>query len=101
MFVFQGPVFTGLRFNTGPQTRKRKANDSFGDNSTVKAIKTNPLLEAPTTPVTEPGSRAASAMDSEDEFLSDVTSQEDEDFDEGTQDSDDGSLGQGQFQFRQ
>ncbi len=34
-------------------------------------------------------------MESEDEFLSDVTSQEDEDFDEGTQDSDDGSLGQG------
>ncbi|KAF7512692.1 hypothetical protein GJ744_000259 [Endocarpon pusillum] len=31
-------------------------------------------------------------MESEDEFLSDVTSQEDEDFDEGTQDSDDGSL---------
>ena len=36
-------------------------------------------------------------MDSEDEFLSDVTSQVDEDFDEGTQDSDDGSLGQGQL----
>lgn len=35
-------------------------------------------------------------MDSEDEFLSDVTSQEDEGFDEGTQDSDDGSLGQGE-----
>lgn len=35
-------------------------------------------------------------MESEDEFLSDVTSQEDEDFDEGTQDSDNGSLlGQG------
>jgi len=35
-------------------------------------------------------------MDSEDDFLSDVTShEEDEDFDEGTQDSDDGSLGQG------
>ena len=34
-------------------------------------------------------------MESEDEFLSDVTSHEDDDFDEGTQDSDDGSLGQG------
>ena len=39
-------------------------------------------------------------MESEDEFLSDVTSQEDEDFDEGTQDSDDGSLGQGGLHYR-
>lgn len=34
-------------------------------------------------------------MEPDDEFLSDVTSQGDEDFDEGTQDSDDVSLGQG------
>lgn len=82
-------------FTTGPQTRKRKANDSFEDSSTAKNLKKAPLLDTPATPLTEPGSPAVSAMESEDEFLSDVTSQEDEDFDEGTQDSDDGSLGQG------
>jgi hypothetical protein len=84
-----------LHFITGPQTRKRKAKDSFEDNSNPKALKTGPLLDTPATPITEPGSPALQAMDSEDEFLSDVTSQED-DFDEGTQDSDDGSLGQGE-----
>ena len=52
-------------------------------------------MDTPATTHTEPGSPVISAMESEDEFLSDVTSQEDEDFDEGTQASDDGSLGQG------
>lgn len=85
----------GVRFTTGPQTRKRKANDSFEEISTAKALKKAPRLETPATPLTEPGSPSLSAMESEDDFLSDVTSQEDEDFDEGTQDSDDGSLGQG------
>jgi hypothetical protein len=85
----------GARLTTGPQSRKRKANDSFEETSTAKALKKPPRLERPATPLTEPGSPTLSAMESEDEFLSDVTSQEDEDFDEGTQDSDDGSLGQG------
>lgn len=80
---------------TGPQTRKRKANDSIEDTNTAKTLKTAPPLNTPATPLTEPGSPTISAMESEDEFLSDVTSQEDEDFDEGTQDSDDGSFGQG------
>ncbi len=84
-----------LYFITGPQTRKRKANDSFEDDSTADTLKKAPLLDRPATPLTEPGSPILSAMESEDEFLSDVTSQEDEDFDEGTQDSDDGSFGQG------
>jgi hypothetical protein len=84
-----------IYYTTGPQTRKRKANDSFQDASHAKALKKAPLLDRPATPVTEQGSPAVSVMESEDEFLSDVTSQEDEDFDEGTQDSDDGSLGQG------
>jgi hypothetical protein len=81
---------------TGSQTRKRKANDSFEHPILTKTLKKAPPLDTPATPLTEAGSPAASAMDSEDEFLSDVTShEEDEDFDEGTQDSDDGSLGQG------
>ena len=80
---------------TGPQTRKRKAKDSLEDTSTAKALKKAPLLDRPATPLTEPGSPAVSVMESEDEFLSDATSQEDDEFDEGTQESDDGSLGQG------
>lgn len=88
-------MLTVHHFTTGPQTRKRKANDSFEDANKAKALKKAPVLDRPATPLTEPGSPTVSAMESEDEFLSDVTSQEDEDFDEGTQDSDDGSLGQG------
>jgi len=81
---------------TGSQTRKRKATDSFEHPSTTKTPRKAPPLDTPATPLTEAGSPAVSAMDSEDDFLSDVTShEEDEDFDEGTQDSDDGSLGQG------
>jgi hypothetical protein len=88
-------VLTVLHVTTGSQTRKRKAKDSLEDASTAKALKKAPLLDRPATPLTEPGSPTRSVMESEDEFLSDVTSQEDDDFDEGTQDSDDGSLGQG------
>lgn len=87
----------GSSYTTGPQTRKRKASDSFGDLGSAKVVRKGPLLDRPATPLTEPGSPTMSAMESEDEFLSDVTSQEDGDFDEGTQDSDDGSLGQGRL----
>lgn len=88
-------MLTVLNSITGPQTRKRKAKDSLESTKTAKALKKAPLLDRPATPLTEPGSPAVSVMESEDEFHSDVTSQEDDEFDEGTQDSDNGSLGQG------
>jgi hypothetical protein len=93
----RGSVLPVRHFTTtGSQTRKRKATESFEHSSKAKTLKKAPPLDTPATPLTEAGSSAASIMESEDEFLSDVTSQEeDEDFDEGTQDSDDGSLGQG------
>lgn len=92
-------MLTVRHFTTGSQTRKRKANDNSEDRLITKALKRAPLPNRPATPLTEPGSPIESAMESEDEFFSDVTSQEDEDFDEGTQDSDDGSLGQGRPKF--
>ena len=52
-------------------------------------------MQHPTTPVTEHGSPSVQDMDSEDEFMSDPPSGDEIDFDEGTQDSDIGSLGGG------
>lgn len=86
-------------FTTPPQTRKRKATDSAEDAS-EKAKKASKIATQPTapsrlpvTPVTELGTPTATSMDSDDEFMSEGSSQEDF---EGTQDSDDGSLGEGE-----
>lgn len=53
-------------------------------------------LQTPTTPITDDGSPDPAEMDSEDEFMSDALSIEDNDFD-GTQDSEIESLGGGQY----
>lgn len=87
------PIFT-----TPPQTRKRKAPNTFDDRAiaAAKSSKREPVpqLETPTTPLTELDSPIPEPMDSEDEYLSDASSQEEEDF-EGTQDSEAGSVGDG------
>ncbi len=62
----------------------------------TKAIKKDAAPQLPTTPLTEPGSPTPQPMDSEDEFMSDASSREEEDF-EGTQDSDAGSIGEGKL----
>lgn len=83
-------------FTTPPLTRKRKASDSpdiLEEKSTKAkkvanaALPATPLTNASTTPV----------MDSDDEFMSGTSSQE-EDFG-GTQDSENDSLGDGESYF--
>jgi hypothetical protein len=88
------PIFT-----TPPQSKKRKAPSTFEDRPTAdsKASKKEeaaPQLKTPTTPLTELDSPVPQTMDSEDEYISDASSQEEEDFD-GTQDSEAGSVGDG------
>ena len=82
-----------MSFTTPPHTRKRKATTELEDESagTARISKkiSAPLPTTPATPLTELGSPVNHGMDSEDEYMSDGTSLEEEDF-EGTQDSDDG-----------
>jgi hypothetical protein len=91
--VFSPPIFT-----TPPQTRKRKAPNTFEDRAITAAKSSKkesaPQLETPTTPLTELDSPILQPMDSEDEYMSDASSREEEDF-EGTQDSEAGSVGDG------
>ena len=96
--ISRGPV-TSLSFTTPSQLRKRKASASFEDKGKLatKAIKTAPPLDAPATPQTEPGSPVTKTMDSEEEYMSDGSSQEEEEDFEGTQDSEAGSIGEGEF----
>jgi hypothetical protein len=97
--ISRGSVFSPPIFTTPPQTRKRKAPNTFEDRA-VTAAKSSKKesaaqLETPTTPLTELDSPIPQPMDSDDEFMSDASSQEEEDF-EGTQDSEAGSVGDGQ-----
>jgi len=81
--------------------KKRKAEECVAgalNSYSSKSRKTSvPQVQAPTTPITEHGSPSLQAMDSEDEFMSDPPSGDELDFDEGTQDSEIGSLGGGTF----
>lgn len=80
---------------TSPQTQKRKAIDIPGClPQHKKQSRESEVADAalPSTPLTN-ASTLSPIMDSDDEFMSGASSQE-EDF-EGTEDSDDGSLGNG------
>jgi hypothetical protein len=95
-------VFGQDSFTTPPQTRKRKAT-ARSDTSSVqsKKAKTEPKVQEetiqapdpvlPATPITNPAT-PKTKMDSDDEFMSGVSSQGDEFVDDF--DSDGGSLGE-------
>jgi hypothetical protein len=96
--ISRDSVFSPHIFTTPPQTRKRKAPNTFEDRA-ITAAKSSKKesaaqLETPTTPLTELDSPIIQPMDSDDEYMSDASSQEEEDF-EGTQDSEAGSVGDG------
>jgi hypothetical protein len=78
-------------FTTLPQTQKRRASESVVTASEAKRLKAAETTEPnlPVTPLTNPATPSAK-MESDDEFMSGVSSQE-EPYED--QESDDGSLG--------
>ncbi len=91
-----------IQVTTPPQIKKRKAEECVSDalrHSSTKSLKTSVVAaQRPSTPVSEHGSPPLRDMDSEDEFMSDPPSGDEEiDFDEGTQDSDIGSIDGGTY----
>lgn len=82
-------------FITFPSLRKRKAQSSVTDASShiSKARKIGTAqLQTPSTPTSEHCSQSPADMDSEDEIMSGSQSADELDLDEGTQDSELGSI---------
>ena len=83
---------------TSPLTRKRKVSQTAEEAN--QPVKTNKLSTLPSKYTPKASSRAAlntpplTTMDSDDEFMSGLSSQDEDDFG-GAQESDDGSLGDG------
>ena len=80
---------------TSPSLRKRKAENSVTDASShiSKACKLGTAqLQTPSTPISEHCSPSPADMDSEDEIMSGSQSADELDLDEGTQDSELGSI---------
>ena len=90
---------------TGPSSVKRKASDSLRGPTALKVPKQATTIHSPAlTPTNEGAAAHSPVMDSDDDLMSDMSSQIEPDFDdEAILDSDDGSLGQGKpqdsFQF--
>lgn len=88
---------------TSPLTRKRKASQTAEE--AIEAVKTIKLGKDPNKYSATASSGAAlntpplTTMDSDDEFMSGLSSQDEDDFG-GAQESDDGSLGDGTCTFR-
>lgn len=78
---------------TSPQTRKRKATETLEDSHSTKKPTKAGRGAANTSSTSALNTPPPTTMDSDDEFMSGLSSQ-DEDFG-GAQDSDDGSLGDG------
>lgn len=80
--------------------RKRKASDIEFDSSLSQTSKSRKIkssqLQTPSTPVSERRSPSPGTMDSEDEIMSGSQSADELDLDEGTQDSDLGSIAGGE-----
>lgn len=76
------------------QPRKRKATESI-DVPDSKKPRTAVTSRAPLPSTASLGTPAPTTMDSDDEFMSGLSSQEEEEEFGGTEESDDGSLGDG------
>jgi hypothetical protein len=96
-------AFFAATFTTPPITRKRKAAEAIADEPLPKAAHgdrkasyfQNREGESPVSSASKkPSTPTTVSMDSDDEFMSDVSSQDDF---LGTQGSDDESLGEGAF----
>lgn len=90
---FITPPQTRIRKAENPQTRKRKAAEAIEDSS-IKKQRTAATVRTPL-PSASLDTPPLTTMDSDDEFMSGLSSQEEEEEEEefgGTEESDDGSL---------
>ncbi|RMZ91801.1 hypothetical protein DV736_g979, partial [Chaetothyriales sp. CBS 134916] len=82
---------------TPTQIGKRKASESVGDDAGSKSAKSRKIdaiaVQTPGTPISEERRSPSATMDSDDDMMSDLLSGDELDFDDGTQDSEIGSIG--------